>query len=55
MYLRLLVSQSENKVVREAFATVLQTEDAMEVLRDDLQEGESAAEAYAFLASIVKD
>ena len=55
VYLRLLVSQSENKVVREAFSTVLQTEGAMEVLRDDLQEGDSAAQAYAFLASIVKD
>lgn len=55
VYLRLLVSQSENKVVREAFSTVLQTEGAMEVLRDDLQEGETAAPAYTFLASIVKD
>jgi hypothetical protein len=55
VYLRLLVSQSENKVVREAFSNVLQTEGALQVLRDDLQEGESAAQAYDFLASIVKD
>lgn len=55
VYLRLLVSQSESKVVREAFSNVLQTEGALQVLRDDLQEGESAAQAYDFLASIVKD
>jgi hypothetical protein len=55
VYLRLLVAHSEDKVVREAFSSVLQTEGAMKVLQKDLQEGETAAPAYAFLASIVKD
>ena len=57
VYLRLLVTHSDDKVVREAFSSLLANHaDALDALREHLREDDaSSGPAYAFLASIVKD
>ena len=57
VYLRLLVTYSDDKVVREAFSSLLANHaDALDALREHLREDDaSSGPAYAFLASIVKD
>ena len=57
VYLRLLVTHSDDKVVREAFSSLLANHaDALDILREHLREDDaSSGPAYAFLASIVKD
>jgi tetratricopeptide (TPR) repeat protein len=56
VYLRLLVSHSDDKDVRTGFGALLQREGALELLKQNLQvDAPSSAPAFAFLASVVKD